>query len=432
MHRIGIVGTSWRQEGADLIAALTIPREEREVRLPRLLLAAGVEELVYLSTCGRVEVAFAADGSTSFDAIRRRIFAELTGRPPRTGEAEHVLRAWSGEGAAEHLFLVTSGLDSARLGESEVTGQCRDALALARSCGTAGPRLERVFEEALKVARRIRPMTEGRLGAVSLAEIAAQHALERVRRTPGAVALVGISPMTEKCAGLLTAAGVPVIVVNRTLARAEALAAAVGGVARSLDAFRTAPDAVEAVILATAASEPVLGRAALERLAGRATSGEPPLILDLGVPPNVAPEAAAAADVPRIGMERISEDAAEGRERLRLEFSEARAIVDEAVVAFRRQMAERMVGGMITQLRLHYRRIALEGVERLLAKSLPGLPELEREALRRWAETLANRMAHVPSVGLRDQAFEIGPGAVDAFFRSTAASMGRPVAPPEP
>ena len=428
MQRIGVVGISWRQRRAGVLSALTIPRDERADRLPQLMETAGVEELVYLATCGRVEVAFATDGTASFDTIRRRLFAGLAGRAPRAGEAERALRAWHGEGAAEHLFIVASGLDSARLGESEVAGQFRDALALARTCGTSGPRLERVFDEALKVARRIRPLTEGRIGTVSLAEIAAHHAVERIRRTPGAVALIGISPMTERCAELLTQGGIPVILVNRTLSRAEALATAVGGAARSLDAFRAAPDAVEVVILATSASEPVLGRADLERLAGRPASGEPPLILDLGVPPNVTPEAAAAADVPRLGMERISDDAAEGRERLLLEFADARAIIDEAVVDFRRQTAERLVGGMITQLRLNYRRIALEGVERLLAKSLPDLPDPERDAVRRWAETLANRMAHVPTVGLRDLAFEIGPAAVATFFRNGAVGVRGPVA----
>lgn len=427
MHRVGVVGISWRQRRADMVAALTIPREERAARVPGLREAAGVEELVYLATCGRVEIAFATDGCQTFDAIRRRLFGALTGREPKSGEAEHALRAWHGEGAAEHLFLVASGLDSARVGESEIAGQFRDAIALAKEVGTAGPRLERVFDEALKVSKRIRPLTEGRIGNLSLAELAGQHALERVRRTPGAVALVGVSPMTEKCAASLAADGIAVIVVNRTLSRAESLAAEVGGTARSLDAFRAAPDAVECIVLATGANEPVLSRADLERISARTASGEPPLIIDLGVPPNVTPEAAADADVPRLGMDRMNDEAAEGRERLLLEFADARAIIDDAVVEFRKHTAERLVGDMIAQLRLSYRRTAMEGVERLLAKSLHGIDESEREAIRRWAETLANRMAHLPSVGLRDLAFEIGPSAVETFFGRSDKKVRRAV-----
>ncbi len=140
------------------------------------------------------------------------------------------------------------------------------------------------------------------------------------------------------------------------------------------------------------------------------------------------PEAAAAADVPRLGMDRISDEAAEGREKLLLGFADAREIIDESVVEFRKHTAERLVGSMIAELRLNYRRTALEGVERLFAKSFPALPEKEREDIRRWAETLANRMAHLPSVGLRDLAFELGPAAVETFFGG-GAPVRRAVVP---
>jgi glutamyl-tRNA reductase len=428
MHRIGVVGLCWRQRRSSLLAELTIPRESRVDRLPALRDLAGVQELVYLATCGRVEVAFATDGNVSFDACRRRVFEALTGREAHAGEAEHAMRAWHGEGAAEHLFVVASGLDSARVGESEIAGQIRDALADAQAAGTVGPRLERVFTEALRVAKRVKPMTEGRIGTVSLAEIAERHAAERALRTRGAVAVIGVSTMTEQCARALVAHGVRVIVVNRTLSRAEELAREISGEARELDAFRAAPDAVEVLVLATGAKEPVLGRAELERIAARTPSGELPLVIDLGVPPNVAPEVADATGITRIGMDRISEEAAEDRDRLLLDFADARSVIDDAVVEFRKQTAERLVGPVIAQLRLSYRRTAMEGVDRLLSKSLPGLAEADREMLRRWAETLANRLAHVPSIGLRDLAFAVGPSAVEAFFESSDPAMRQSLA----
>lgn len=425
MHRIGVVGLSWRHRRSDALGTLTIPRDQRAERVPRLAAALGVRELVYVATCNRVEVAFDLDGSVPIAVIRRRIFAELSGAVPRPGEAEHTLRVWQGEGAAEHLFLMAAGLDSARVGESEVAGQVREAVELSRTLGLLGPRLERVFGEALKVARQVRPVTEGKVGKVSLAEIAVRHVLARLERTKGAVALVGVSPMTEQCARTLTARGVRVIIVNRTLERAEARAAAVGAVSRELDAFRRAPDGVEALVAATGASEPLFTRADLERIAARAPSGESPLVVDLGVPANLAPEDAAAADVPRIGMDDISEEAAHNREKALLEFADARAIVDAALTEMRREAAERLVGAMIAQLRQRYRHTAIEGVERLFERELAGLGEAERGVVRRWAETLARRFAHLPSVGLRDLVFQVGPGAVETFFSHSEPELAR-------
>ena len=190
---------------------------------------------------------------------------------------------------------MTAELDSARVGESEIAGQVREAVDQSRALGLLGPRLDKVFAEAMKVAKHVRPGIEGRIGRVSLAEIALRHVIERIGRMPERVALVVVSPMTEQCARALAARGVPVIVVNRTLERARALAADVGGESRALDAFRAAPDGVEAVVVATGAREPVLSRADLERIAARTPSGESPLVVDLGVP----------ARIPRTGGRRI-------------------------------------------------------------------------------------------------------------------------------
>lgn len=425
MDSIGVVGISWRHRRASALGEFTIPREERAARLPALAAAIGAKELVYVATCNRVEVVFASDGRTPFSTYRRRVFAALTGRDPNAGEADHTFRVWQGEGAVEHLFLVAAGLDSARVGESEVAGQMREALELSRRLGLVGPRLEPALAEALKVSKRVRPLTEGRIGKVSLAEVAVRRVLERLERSSGAVALIGVSPMTEQCAELLAGRGVSLVIVNRTFERAEALAGRVGAAARSLDAFRAAPDQLAALVVATCAREPVFTRSDLERIAARAPGGESPMVIDLAVPPNVTPEDAAAADLPRIGMDEISEDASEDRERVLGEFADVRAAVDAALTDLRRQTAERLVGPMIAELRQRYRHTALEGVERLFAKDLAGLGGPEREAVLRWAETLARRFAHLPSVGLRELAFQAGPGAVEAFFAATDPALAK-------
>ncbi|MEX2182658.1 MAG: hypothetical protein WD771_11500 [Gemmatimonadaceae bacterium] len=425
MHKLGIVGVSWRHRDAETIGALTIPRAERAERLPQLADGAGLRELVYLATCNRVEVAFALEGATPITACRQQIFAALSGRQPQAGEAEHTLRVWQGEGAVEHLFLLASGLDSARVGEHEIAQQVHGAFEEARTLGLVGRRLEPIFGEAFRLAKRVRPLAEGRRGTVSLADVALRHVVDRVDRTGGAVALVGVSRMTEQCARALAARRIPVIIVNRTPETAAALAAAVGGASRSLAAFREAPDGVEAVVLATGAREPVLGRADLERIAARSASGESPLIVDLGVPANVAPEDAAAADVPRLGMDEISAEAAEERRAVLGELGAARALVDEALTDLRRHTAERLIGPMVAQLRQRYRHTALEGVERLFARELAGLGASEREAIRRWAETLSRRLAHVPALGLRDLVFQVGPTAVEAFFGTSEPELAR-------
>lgn len=404
---------------------MTIARDDRADRLPQLAAVLGVTELVYLATCNRIEVAFAGDGRVPISTYRRRVFAALTAREPAAAEAEHALKAWQGEGAIEHLLLVAAGLDSARIGEQEITSQLHDAFNLSQSLGLVGPGLEPAFTEAFRVAKRVRPLTEGKVGKVSLSQVATRLVLAHLKCREGTVALVGISPMTMQCAEDLRAAGIGLVVVNRSVERGAAYAQGIGARFQSLDEFRAAPAAVNAVVVATGAREPVLRLRDLERLAARAPGGHSPLIIDLGIPPNVTAEDALAADVPRMGMDDVTDAAAADRADVLMEFSDARAIVDEALTELRRHTADRLVGPMIAELRVRYRHTAVEGVDRLFQKELAGLGEPEREAVVRWAETLSRRFAHLPAIGLRELAFQVGPSAVEAFFDGVDPQLAR-------
>ena len=102
-----------------------------------------------------MEVAYRVPGDQCDLDFRRPVFRALTGAEPLPGEAERTLRGWIGEGAVEHLFLVAAGFDSAQVGEREIQGQLREALATARAAGTCGVLLDRLVDEALRVAHQV-------------------------------------------------------------------------------------------------------------------------------------------------------------------------------------------------------------------------------------------------------------------------------------
>ena len=433
METFGVVGASFRSEGSDLLARLTVPKSERVARLPDLAEQIGARELVYLATCNRVEVVFRGDGRTAMQEYRRRVFRGLTGREPRAGEAERLLRAWEGEGAVEHLFLVASGLDSAQLGEYEIRTQVREALMMAREAGVSGTLVDYLVTEALKVALLVHRQvpTSGR--RVSLGDIAVERLLDRLHRTPGRVALIGVSPMTRHCGRLLAEKGESLIVVNRTPEAAEKLARELGAEYRSLDGFRAQPDAVEALLVATGSSDILLGRPELEKLAARAPGGEPPLVVDMTVPSNTDREAAHAVGVEFVDMDAILAEAGADRDRRLVDLAPARELVDRQLAQFRKGMAERLMSPIIARLNQRYRETAVEGVKRLFKKELEGFDEAEREAVCRWAEVIARRFAHIPIKGLRGLASEFGAPAVKVFldasgedlFSSSSEALGR-------
>src|SRR3974377_634616 len=120
MHQIGVVGLSYRHAGVDEVARFAMPRAEVVARLPELRTRLNVAELLYVGTCNRAEVVYAnPDGSRAGDS-REAVFRALTGRDSQPGEAARTLRAWTGEAAVEHLFLLACGLESAPTGEQEI------------------------------------------------------------------------------------------------------------------------------------------------------------------------------------------------------------------------------------------------------------------------------------------------------------------------
>lgn len=413
LDELGIVGISWRQVGSEALADYSLPTEQRDERLRAFARVEGLTELAYVETCNRVELVFAADENSARD-LRQGAFELLTGDQPAPGEAERKLKAWRGEGACEHLFLVAAGLDSAAVGEVEIAGQVRLAHDRAKATGLCGPRLSLAFEEAGRIAGAIRGGTALGEGSVSLAEVAMTHVRRRLAETPGSVALIGVSAMTERAALSLAKAGVPFVVVNRTIAKATDLAQRFGADCLSLDEFRRSPPALAVVLAATGSPEAVVDPPVLERLA---TVGEkPPLGIDMAVPADIDPDGCRRVGMPRVGMDEIVRQAEANRDARLLAAADARALVDEALPRIRDKVVDRVYGPFFGALQKHYQETATTAVQRL-AKDLGELDAETRGRIDVWAASLARRMAHLPTVGLRGL-MRYGPeGSLDAFLR---------------
>ncbi len=432
MDNCCVVAATWRYASAEEIAQYTLPASRRAAEMRRLRQRIGSQGLVYLATCNRVAFIFSAEPGTTLASCRRELLRLVAG----AGAARRVFRTWEGEGAVEHLYLVASGLDSAQPGEREIRGQLRDALEEATASGTVDSDLRRVIESALRAGKRVHRETGVGAGRTSLSEIAADLLSERAAHSAGPVALVGVAAMTETCTERLHSRGVPLILVNRTAGKAEDLArrtaeavssrsAAPAIETMSLEGFRARPPAVTGVIFSTGAPEPVVDRPCLFALAraGEAQLGAAPLVVDMAIPADVAPGDARAAGLRRIGMDQINELAQQTlRDRLE-RTAEARVLIDEELDAFREAMATRSVAGAIRAIGAKYQDSLGANLDRLLQGDLKDISEGERAALREWTAVMAKRLSHLPVVGLRAVAIEIGQDGVDAFLAAAAPEL---------
>ncbi|MGC1459224.1 MAG: hypothetical protein WA825_13180, partial [Steroidobacteraceae bacterium] len=377
MHRIGIVGVSYRHASAGQVAQFAVAKDALAHRLSVLREALQGAEVLYLSTCNRVEIIYA----TSDPAIDRRpaVFKALTGREPINGEAVSTLRAWTGEAALEHLLLVACGMDSAQAGEQEIYVQLRAAWQAAREAQVSGPLLDRILSEAMNMARHARRITTH--DAPSLADLAVGRVVQHLQSpaaATGPVGLVGVSPMTRRCGLRLRERGIAVTVINRSLAAARELATELDGTALSLEAFREDPASLgcSALVCASGATEPVIDRALLVKLAHTR-----PLLMDFGLPPNVDVDAARMLDITRVGMDELVQTARDGRVEHLLRLAPVRAAIDEHLARLRSELAARAIGPQLARLRDDFERITAGEVERLLREVLLDLDENQRQRL---------------------------------------------------
>ena len=245
----------------------------------------GCAEALLLTTCNRVELYAAASSPISTEIITRHLSRESAA----PHDANHFYR-YEAEKCVQHLFRVTSGLDSMVVGETEILGQVKKAYANARAAGSAGRYLHRLFQRAFRVAKQVRTRTEITRGAVSIGSVAVDLVQKIFGDLGGRKVLVlGAGETSERTARALISRGVSDLrVSNRSDARAAELVERVGGRAIPFDRWLGQCREIDILISSTAASEPLLTSEQLASMLAE-RSDRPLFIIDIAVPRDVAP-----------------------------------------------------------------------------------------------------------------------------------------------
>lgn len=383
----------------------------------------GVHEAALLSTCNRTELYANADGDG-------QPLAEWLAQHAHAGQDLYAyLYRHRDADAVRHLFRVTSGLDSLVLGEPQIFGQVKQAWAIARAAGTLGGPLDRLFQQAFATAKRAR--TDTRIGAhpVSVASVAVRLAQENFARLDdSSVLLIGAGETIELAAIHLTEARVQrLLIANRTLAHAQALASRHGGYALPLSDLDRHLAEADIVISATASRTPILHRAQVEQ-ALRQRRHRPMLLLDLAVPRDIDPAVSGLRDVFLYTVDDLQRAIEDNRRNRREAAAQAEAIIDVQTTRFMENWQASQRQQPLLQLRAHgeaARAAALAKARQQLAAGLP--PE---QALELLAHTLTNRLLHAPTVALREAARNGDDTLAQAALRLFPAHDGSDTTPP--
>jgi glutamyl-tRNA reductase len=393
--RLLLLGWSFR--GADASGGvrerIALTSDEVREALDRMRGEGVVREGVIVATCHRSEIYGVSDDDAPFERL-----ASLMSRW-RGIDVEEVTRAsFSREGgeAARHLFRVASGLDSMALGESEVLGQVRQALRLAKEAGSTRAVLHRMFESAVAAGKRVRTETEIARHPLSVASIGLELATkvfgELAERT---VLVLGAGDTGALFAEQASGAGVRDIrIANRSPERAETVARRVAGRPVAWQELPQALPEADVVVGATSSPQPVVTREDVEA-AMRRRRGRPMFFLDLAVPRDIAPDVAAVYNVFAAALEDLEGVAEENRKRRSREIPQAEAILEEELGRFLAWLGNLAVVPTVNDLRS--RLAGLRDAE------LARIPEADRERFRAFADSIAAKLLHEPMRRLKSE-----------------------------
>jgi glutamyl-tRNA reductase len=396
-----VVGLHERECSLDLLDRVAVADEELDKSLAILLDSPEISEAVIVSTCMRTEVYAVLDRFHEGVADVTSLFANRIGSGVAAPfDLENLLLVEYDDAAVRHLFTVAAGIDSAVLGEGEILRQVRHASDRARRERACGPILGAMFRHALEVGKRARTETSIAKGTLSLAHVAVELAADAIggpiadRR----VVVAGAGEMGTGIALALESAGASdgVVIVNRTRATADKLAAKLGARTAPFREFPAELAVADVVISATGADMPVITAAAVrDALASRPQRRL--VIVDAAVPRDVDPEVGDVDGVQLFDVDALRRRAETQMSVRRGEVDRVESIIDEELERYRQLQRSRSVAPLVTALRSRADTLVAAELERLHSR----LDEHERAVVEEATRRVVAKLLHEPTAQLK-------------------------------
>ncbi|MFF8600853.1 glutamyl-tRNA reductase [Streptomyces sp. NPDC015232] len=417
-----VVGLSHRSAPVSVLERASLSADARAKLLHDTLAAEPAAEGAVLATCNRIELYADVDKFHAGVAELSTLLAQHSG--VGLEELTPYLYVHYEDRAVHHLFSVACGLDSMVVGEGQILGQIKDALALGQDLHTAGRLLNDLFQQALRVGKRAHSETGiDRAGqslvTFGLEQLAQGTEVDAWARGKRAL-VIGAGSMSSLAAATLARAGVAEIVVaNRTAARAERLVeiltepGGTGVAARAVEMVAVGDELTRAdvVVSCTGATGLVLTGEAVE--AATAGREKPLFLLDLAMPRDIDAAAHRMPGVRLVDIESLAEASADAP--MAGDVDQVRAIVSDEVAAFGAAQRAAHITPTVVALRAMAAEVVAGEIARLEGR-LPGLDDKQRAEITQTVRRVVDKLLHAPTVRVKQLAGEPGgAGYADAL-----------------
>lgn len=389
------IGMSHRTAPPEMRSMFHLNPEASLLALQKLTRVDGIDEAFLISTCNRFELYLVSQMGRFSESSLKELAIDLTvGKEHASAYAQHFYTQLNLDAAAQ-ACSVASGIDSVVVGETQITGQFKDALELCRRAGTSGPIMERMAQEALAVAKQVRTKTNiGKqsvsvasaaidlihlvfsdvkklnvliIGAGEIARIAAQHALKKRFRT--------------------------VTIINRSLERAQSLAQEIGAQhAASLTELKDQLIGNDVIISATSSADYVITTEMMQDV----SNCEPPrtrCLVDIAMPSDIEPSVSNVDGVYLFGIDDLKK-ITDSNTQQRLEAAElARPMIAQAAAQFMSWLKTISIRPALQAVDSYFAGLLQNEIQRTLSKQMmQGLTPIQQEQLQVLVSSAVNKI----------------------------------------
>ncbi|EPY7701106.1 MULTISPECIES: glutamyl-tRNA reductase [Bacillus cereus group] len=413
MH-ILVVSVNYRTAPVEFREKLTFQAAELEQAMTTLQNQKSVLENVIVSTCNRTEVYAVVDQLHTGRYYIKKFLADWF--QLEIEEVAPYLTIFEQDGAIDHLFRVTCGLDSMVVGETQILGQIKDSFLEAQQVKATGTIFNELFKQVITLAKRAHSETTIGESAMSVSYAAVELGKKIFGElTDCHVLILGAGKMGELALQNLYGSGArKVTVMNRTLSKAEIMAEKYMGHAKPLSELQCALLEADILISSTGASDYVITKEMMTKVE-KMRSGRPLFMVDIAVPRDIDPaidelEGSFLYDID--DLQGVVE--ANRAERLK-EAEKIQFMIEEEIVVFKTWLSTLGVVPLISALRDKALAIQSETMESLERK-IPNLSDRERKVISKHTKSIINQLLKDPILVAKEIAAEEGADEKLALF----------------
>ncbi|UOQ46235.1 glutamyl-tRNA reductase [Halobacillus salinarum] len=401
MHILA-VGVNYKTAPVEIREKLTFKEERVKEAMQRLNTQKSVLENVIISTCNRTEIYAVVDQLHTGRYYIKQFLSEWFNVDK--DEFSRYLSIYEEDGAMEHLFRVTTGLDSMILGETQILGQMKHAFMQAQEAEATGTILNQLFKQSITMAKKAHKDTEISENAVSVS----YAAVELARKIFGDlvhkhIVILGAGKMGELAAKNLHGSGVKqVTVINRTLAKAQVVADQFNGEARTMEQLEDSLKDADIVISSTGAEGYVISKERLEPI-HRQRKGKPLFLVDIAVPRDLDPSMEDLESVFLYDIDDLQGIVDANLARRKQAAEQIEVMMEAEIVTFKEWLQTIGVVPVISALRSKALNIQAETMKSIERK-MPELTEREKKVLRKHTKSIINQMLKEPILQAKELA----------------------------